>query len=168
MMEWKPMQTEMSHHQKKQLSKISFFLVSNPGLHLTISQDYFEDHEKEMILLFEAKKKFYISRHHTNAGSLSEDDSTVIANMSIKDSAFVHYLSNNADPYEKEFSVLEKCRMLIGQSKIDTKYSEMIASRKKGTMDFFSDEQQTDRVTYEHAVNSIPRSGFSHDIFRYQ
>jgi len=168
LMEWKPMQTTMSHDQEKQMKEISRYLNSNPQVYLTISPNYYEDQEKEIIVLFEAKKKYYFSKHRTNGIALSENDSAAITNMSIKDSAFVNYLNHHEDSIGKEFSVLGKCKMLIGQSKVNEKYSEMIALRKKAMMDFFAGAKQTNRVTYEHAVNIIPRSGFSHYNFEYQ
>ena len=96
-----------------------------------------------MILLFAAKEKYYASDHHLNSGKLSESDSAEISNLSIKDSAFVHYLNRKADAGGMEFSVLGKCRLLIGESKVNDKYNEMIASRKSSIMDFFANEQQT-------------------------
>jgi len=168
MMEWKPMQTQMSNDQEKQLKEISHFLKSNPQVHLTITPYFYEDQEKEIIVLYEAKKKYYGSSHQLNATKLSEDDSMAITNMSIKDSAFVNYLNHHADTIGIEFSVLGKCMKLIGQSKVDEKYNEMVASRKKNVMAFFADAKQANRVTYKHEVSIIPRSGFSHDNFQYQ
>src|ERR1041385_3353732 len=52
MMEWKPMQTTLSHDQEKQLKEISHYLNSNPQVHLTISPNYYEDQEKEIIVLY--------------------------------------------------------------------------------------------------------------------
>jgi hypothetical protein len=88
--------------------------------------------------------------------------------MSIKDDAFVHYLNRVADPNGKEFSVFGKCRMLIGQNKVDQKYNEMIASRKKEVLASFSSMKQLNRVTYKNVISVVPPSGFSHDTFRYE
>ena len=168
MMEWQPMQSQLDHQQSRQLRKISLYLILNPHSHLTISPNYFESDEKETILLFEAKKNYYASGHHLNGGKLSEDDSAAISSMSIKDDAFVQYLNEEADPNGTEFSVFGKCRMLIGQGYVNEKYNKMIALRKKGILAFFSNEQQSDRVTYKHAVSVVPPSGFSQDVFKYQ
>src|SRR6185295_7492651 len=135
--------------------------------HLIISPKYFEDLEKEAILLFEAKKKYYVSVHNLKLAGISEEYSIAIDRMSIKDSSFVHYLDRNANPSGMEYTVQGKCRNLIGQDKVNREYNEMLVARKKQVMDYFADKKVTDRVTFQHGVSTIPPSGFSHYIFTY-
>ena len=54
------MQAVLDNDQENQLHKISKFLSSHPDSKLTITPVYFENLEKESIVFYEAKKKFYL------------------------------------------------------------------------------------------------------------
>lgn len=168
MMEWKLRQVKMEDDQLDQLKKISRYMFFHGKSYLTVSPKYFEDLEKESFLLFEAKKKYYASVHNLKLAGISEEDSLAIDRMSIKDSAFVHYLDRNANPSGMEYTVQGKCRNLIGPDKVNREYNDMLVARKKQVMDYFTDKKVTDRVTFEHGVSTIPPSGFSHYIFTYK
>jgi hypothetical protein len=168
MLEWKPRQVKMDEDQTDQLKKISRYMFFHPKSYLTVSPKYFEDLEKEAILFFEAKKKYYTSLHNIKLTAISEEDSLAIEMMSIKDSAFVHYLDRKANPSGIEFTVQGKCRNLIGQDKVNRKYNDIIVARKKEVMNFFTEKKVTDRVTFEHGASIISQTGFSHYIFSYE
>jgi hypothetical protein len=73
--EWKPMQRELESDQKNQLKKISRYLFFHPSSSLTISPKYYESLEKEWILFYEAKKKYYLSQKDKKESEFSNDDS---------------------------------------------------------------------------------------------
>ncbi|HYV93081.1 MAG TPA: DUF748 domain-containing protein [Chitinophagales bacterium] len=168
LMEWKPMQSMMDNDQQDQLKKISRYMIRNPQAKLIISPTYFENLEKESILFYEAKKKFYASLHKLKPDSLTEDDSIAIMKMSIKDSVFTRYLDRAVNQSELEFTVQGKCRKFVGQSKVNKEYKELIDTRKKQIMDYLADKKVSDRVTFEHGESTIPPSGFSHYHFNYE
>lgn len=167
MLEWKLRQETLDNDQQGQLKKISRYMFFHPKSQLTVSPKYFEDLEKESILFFEAKKKYYAAAHNLKLSGLSEEDSLAIDMMSIKDSSFVHYLDKHANPSGLEYTVQGKCRNLIGREVVNKKYNEMIVARKKEVMNYFTEKKVTDRVSFDHGVSSIPATGFSHYIFTY-
>lgn len=166
-MEWRPMQGKLNDDQEDQLKKISRYLFFHPNSNLTIKPKYFEDKEKEMIVLFEAKKKYFAAERHFKISELSEEDSIEISKFSVKDSLFVRYLDRVANKGGLVFANELKCWILVGQSKVNKEYEELVAMRKKQIMDYFADKKTGDRITFEKAVSTIPPSGFSHCIFRY-
>ncbi|MEO5674784.1 MAG: DUF748 domain-containing protein [Chitinophagales bacterium] len=166
-MGWKTMQARLDDDQEDQLKKISRYMFLHPKSELTVISNNYEDREKEEILFFEAKKKFYLSTNNLKPGALSDEDSISICNMSIKDSFFVHYLNKTVNQDKLEFTVQGKCRKLIGQSKVNKEFNDLVAARKKSVMDFFG-EKKNDRVKFIHGKSTIPVSGFSHYNFHYK
>jgi hypothetical protein len=167
-MEWRPMQGNLNDDQEKQLKKISRYMFFHPQSNLTIKPEYFEDKEKEMIVLFEAKKKYFAAERHFKISELSEEDSIEISKFSVKDSLFVRYLDRVANKDGLVFANELKCWILVGESKVNKEYEELVATRKKQIMDYFADKNTSERITFEKAVSTIPPSGFSHCIFRYR
>jgi hypothetical protein len=167
-MEWNPMQTKMDEDQIDQLQKISRYMFFHPKSNLTITPTYFENLEKETILFYEAKKRFYLSLYQRKLSEFTSDDSIAVTQLSIKDSAFVHYLDGIVNKDGLEFTVQKKCRKLIGEGNVNKEYNELIASRKKQIMDYFEGKKVIDRVTFDRGESTISASGFSHYDFTYQ
>ncbi|MBA3647948.1 MAG: DUF748 domain-containing protein [Chitinophagales bacterium] len=168
MMEWKPMQTALNDDQKGQLRKISRYMFFHPNSHLTISPKYFEEKEKEAMLFFESKKKFYAAQNNIKQAALSIDDSVAITKLSIKDSSFVRYLDRLTNHSGLEFTVQGKCMKLIGAGVVNKKYAAILVNRKKTIMDFFDNKKTSDRITFNHGIITIPPSGFTNYIFQYK
>jgi hypothetical protein len=166
MLEWRPMQFKMNDDQRDQLDKISLYMFLHPQSKLTVAPFYFTDLEKETILFYEAKKKYYAHEHHINPDSLKINDSLEISKMSVKDKGFVNYLNKASKASPLQFTVQEKCKRLIGDSEVNKIYSQLIAQRKQEIQDYF--KRVADRVTFKPPVGEVPASGFSHFIFDYK
>lgn len=166
LMEWKPMQFKMNEDQEDQLQKISYYMFWHPQSKLIISPVYFTGLEKETILFYEAKKKYYAHEHHVNPDSLKINDSLEISKMSVKDKGFINYLNKATKASPLEFTVQEKCKRLIGQEEVNKIYGELLEQRKREIEDYF--HKTADRVSFKPAVSTIPASGFSHYIFNYK
>ena len=165
MLEWKPMQAGLEDDQEEQLRKISRYLFFHPRSHLTISPKNFTDKEKESILLFEAKKKYYMDAN--NLKSISREDSVTIFQMSIKDSGVIRYLNKHANPTGLVFGTYDQCRILVGSKKIEEEYDQLLAARKKEVEDYFGEKKVKERITIEKGESVVPATGFSHYIFKY-
>ncbi|MBK5286628.1 MAG: DUF748 domain-containing protein, partial [Bacteroidia bacterium] len=94
-LKWQMRQSILQHEQKEFVNKIADFLADNPKASITVSPMQYAIKEKENILFFEAKKKYFISLKENDAQSFSESDSDNVNKMSIKDSLFVRYVNRH-------------------------------------------------------------------------
>jgi hypothetical protein len=116
--------------------------------------------EKEAILFFEAKKKFFLAIHNKNAGSFSAEDSGTVDKLSIKDSLFVHYLKKQIK-IPLLFTIQEKCAQLIDAATINNKLNQLNKERENTFMLYFKNRELGTRVKIQPVKNVIPFNGFS-------
>src|SRR5207249_3110332 len=90
---WEMRQTKLRTSQENFIEKISGFLEENPQASIAVYPLQYALKEKEYILFFEAKKKYFLSSNNLNVQSFNTQDSEKVNKMSVKDSAFVHYLN---------------------------------------------------------------------------
>ncbi len=111
---WMPRQTTLSAQQERFLKKVKDFLKDNPEASITVTPVNYEDKEKEYILFYAAKKKYFLDTHKKEASSFSDDDSVEVDKMSVKESGFLHYLNKQVDTTSL-FSIQDKCKAFVGR-----------------------------------------------------
>jgi hypothetical protein len=158
---WNPRQSKMEEAQEKFVKKMAEFLEDNPEAKISVSPMEYEAKERESILLFEAKKKFYLQQHGITTANFSEDDSMEIEYLSIKDSSFVRYLDKNIHD-TLIFTTQEKCIRLVGYDLVNKRYNQLMEARKKEFVSYFKTNGTASRVIIHKTENSIPVSGFSY------
>jgi len=136
------------------------FLVKNPDAAIVVTPHQYSVKEKEYILLFEAKKKYFLATGSKNETYFSREDSEKVDKMSIKDAQFVSYL-NKQTADSMLFTVQDKCNRLIGGAFIDTKYMQLNKEREKSFISYFKDKGVEKRVKIFAAESVIPYNGFS-------
>ena len=157
---WAMRQTNLSKSQKRFLNKISNFLKNNSETRILIQPTNYEEKERENILFFEAKKKYYLSNNNLKLGSLTEDDSVTIDKMSSKDPSFVEYLNMNVKD-STLFTVQEKCNRLLGANAVNIKYKVLMKSRIQSFKEIFISEGTDKQLKMVAAKNNVPFNGFS-------
>src|SRR5205085_391013 len=96
---------------------------------IEVSPIIYEEKEKEHILLFEAKKKYFM---HSQAGAdrgFNLNDSLAVDEMQVKDSSFVRYL----DRLTRDsimFTLQEKCAYMVGKELVLRRFSQLITNRE--------------------------------------
>lgn len=156
---WQTRQNSFLPGQEKLIKSLVDFLVENPGESITIHPLYFTDKEKEYILFYEAKKKYFLFGNK-NAGLFNENDSLKVDKISIKDAQFVKYL--NAQIKDSLiFTAQEKCVNLLGWSFINAKYADLIKQREEAFLYFFKKEGVERQVIFGQATSTVPYNGFS-------
>jgi len=158
---WQMRQTILNKEQKKFLKKISNFLHDNPKARITVHPTTFMEKEKEHILFYEAKKKYYLAWKKINQNLFTKNDSLAIEKMSSKDAAFIKFLDRKVNVH-LVFTVQEKCNRLLGKSLVNREYGKMLALRNKVFMDFFEKEKTLKQVKMTSHKNEIPFKGFSY------
>jgi hypothetical protein len=151
-------QTELRPLQEKFVNRMADFLKANQNAVITVSPLDYDEKEKENILLFEAKKKYFLLAHNVNSKNLSEDDSIAIDKMSVKDSLFIHYL-DKAIGDSVMFTLQEKCDFIIGEEVVANKFNQLLAVRENAFKSYFG--EAASRVKFKREENKIPFDGFS-------
>lgn len=157
---WEMRQNTLSPEQDKFLRELSEFLLENPDAVLSINQSVYSEKEKEYILLYEAKKRYYLSKNKKGEKQLTEGEIEEIENMSIKDSLFVRFLNSNTE-HALLFTVQAKCLALIGQKEVDAKFDQLLKDRKTVFMNYFENRKIVGRIKIKPMEDKIPYAGFS-------
>jgi hypothetical protein len=165
---WKTRNDVLESKQEKFLGKIASFLEENPKARIDVFPQHFTQKEKEYILFYEAKKKYYLTTSCKNEKTFNEDDSELVVKMSIKDSMFVRYLNKHLKGIPNIFTIQEKCTKLIDSTIINHKYAQLNRAREQVFIAFFKDKKVENRVRFASAVDIVPYNGFSFYKIKYQ
>jgi hypothetical protein len=158
-LKWKMRQGSLLPNQEKFVGTMADFLVKNPDATIAVYPMEYTDKEKEQILFFEAKKKYFLLSGNKNAPFLKED-SLEVDKKSVKESLFVHYL-NKTVGNSLMFTIQEKCTKYIGTAFINTRFKQLNKEREEAFMAVFKQKGVQDRVIIHTGENNIPYNGFS-------
>lgn len=164
---WNMHQASTTKLQDNFLERLSDFVKNNPEAKVYVKPVLFEEKERENILFYEAKKKYFlVSRKKTNA-SYTEEDSVFVEKMSVKDSGFVKMLDSGIDKTELLFTKQEKCNKWIGANIIDTKLAELNKNRKAAFLAAFKNNAVAGKMVFSPQKSEFPRGGFSYYSISY-
>jgi hypothetical protein len=159
-LQWEMRQSSLLPNQEKFVNKMIDFLTNNSEASIAVYPMQYAEKEKEYILFFEAKKKYFLSSKKGDAQFLSEEDSLKVDKMSAKDSLFVHYL-NKQFVDTIPFTIQEKCNNYIGSALINAKFKQLNKEREEAFMRLFTKKAVENRVKFYTGENKIPYDGFS-------
>ncbi len=159
-MSWEMQDHTLSSSQEKFIEKMIDFLEDNPEAQITIVPQNYTVKEKEFILLFEAKKRYYLAKHSMKAAAFSEDDSLKVQKMSIKDKGFVKYLDTRVKSATL-FTAQHKAARLVKQSVVNAKFNQLVKARQAEFLAMFKEENLEKRVKFLSNKNVVPFNGFS-------
>jgi hypothetical protein len=157
---WKIRQCALLPDQEIFVNKIVDFMIKNPDASITVYPDQYVEKEKEHILFFEAKKRYFLLSKDKNNQILNEDDSLKIDKMSIKDSSFVRYLNKLVND-TMLFTIQEKCNKFIDSAIINVKFNQLNKEREEAFILPFKKKAVGNRVKIYTSENTIPYNGFS-------
>ncbi len=160
-LKWQMRQVTLRTTQKKFIEKMADFLVKNPTAAINIYPQNYAVKEKEYILFFEAKKKYYMLVNNKNAQTFSENDSEKVNKMSAKNPQFVEYLNKYLKNSNMLFTVQEKCSIFIDSAFITAKFNQLNKERINEFMSYFNEKGLDKRIRILPGVNMIPYNGFS-------
>ena len=135
---WETRHNSILPAQGKFIENMADFLVKNPEALITVYPQQYLIKEKEYILYFEAKKKFFLVTNNKNAQSFNEEDSIKVDEMSVKDSLFVHYLNKQING-SLVFTIQGKCNRIIDSAIINTKSEQLNKERESAFIEFSAD-----------------------------
>jgi hypothetical protein len=153
-------QSVLTHRQEKFIKRMADFLSENPDATISVYPQQYALKEKEYILFFEAKKKYFLLSKDKDDKFLSEADSEKVDKMSVKDSLFIHYLNKQIKD-SMLFTIQDKCIRLINADVINAKFKQLNKERENAFLFFFKKKTVENRVKIDVAENTIPYNGFS-------
>jgi hypothetical protein len=159
-LKWTVRQHSLLPNQEKFVNAMVDFLIKNPEASIAVYPIQYAEKEKEHILFFEAKKKYFLLSEDKNAPFLSEDDSLKVDKMSVKDSLFVHYLNKKVSG-NMLFTIQEKCNKFIGSAIVNAKFKQLNKEREDAFMFDFKKNGVQNCVKMSIGENNIPYNGFS-------
>ena len=163
---WEMQQHDLRPHQKKFVRRISDFLKDNPTATLTVHPIEYTVREKEYILFFETKKKYFLLTHGKNARDFNERDSLEVSNMSIKDHGLVKYVGRNLSDTVM-FTLQEKCINFVGLEVVNARFKTLVMQRETAFRHYFVKNGTADRLKIYPSESSIPFNGFSYFKLEY-
>jgi len=163
---WEMRNSTLAPDQEKFIKKMAEFLKKNKNASITVYPQQYAAKEKEYILFFEAKKKYFLDTHPKNAQSLSKTDSVFVERMSIKNRLFVSYLNKQIKD-SMLFTVQDKCGRLIDATKTNRKFKQLKRERESAFISYFKKMKLEKRVIMTSAKNVIPYNGYSFFKIKY-
>jgi hypothetical protein len=158
---WEMRRAKVEDGQDKFLEEISEFLEDNPQASLVVQPIFHAEKEKENLLLFEAKKKYFIESGRIKGPKLRDKDSMEVDNMSTREKEFIGYLNRSVKNSEL-LTLQEKCARFIGWDLVNKRYDELITMRRNAFLDYFRENGTDKRVEVLEVKNQVPVNWFSY------
>jgi hypothetical protein len=159
-LKWEMRHSSLLPAQGKFIEDMADFLVKNPEAFITVYPQQYAIKEKELILFFEAKKKYFLVTNNIIAQSFSEEDSGKVDQMSVKDSLFVQYLNKQIND-SLIFTIQEKCTGIIDSAIVNAKFEQLNKKRENAFISYFKKREVEKQVKISTGENVIPYNGFS-------
>ncbi len=167
-LKWQTRNDILESKQEKFIDRMVDFLKDNPNAIVDVYPQHYITKEKEYILLFEAKKKYFFHANHRSPLTFTESDSEEVAKMSIKDNSFIKYLNTHLNGAKNIFTVQEKCTHLIDANIVNAKYAALNEQRMHVFLAEFKDKKVDNRVKFMPSEDLIPYNGFSFYKIKYK
>lgn len=159
-LKWATRQSSLLPSQDKFIGKIADFLAKKPDAEIIVHPQQYALKEKEHILFFEAKKKFFLAKNHKIRSAFSLDDSSRVENMSVKDPLFVHFLKKLVND-SLVFTIQEECTRYIDSSYVNARYNSLNKAREAYFISFFKKRGVDNKIKIAADEHVIPYNGFS-------
>ena len=159
-LKWETRQNKLLPGQEEFIDKMGDFLSKNPDASINVYPHQYSLKEKEYILFFEAKKKYFLEINNKGSGSFSAEDSAKVDKMSIKDPMLVKYLNKHiADSLI--FTIQGKCSGIIDSALINAKFYQLNKQREIAFITPFKKRKVDNRVNILKGETVVPYNGFS-------
>lgn len=159
LLKWEMRDNRLKPVNKRFMDKIGEFMLENPEVTITVQPMIYEEKEKEAILFYEAKKKYYMDVNDIK--TMTPADSTAITKMSVRDTSFIKYLDKHTHGAFL-FTIQDKCIKLVGHDLVQAKYKALLAAREANFRSYFKDKGVNARVKVGGHTPTIPFNGFSY------
>jgi len=159
-LKWEMRGSSLTNEQERFILRMADFLVENPDATITVTPQMYSIKEKENIMLFEAKKKYFMTTESKDETYFSRKDAEAVDKMSVKDIKFISYL-NKQTADSMLFTTQDKCGRFLGGTIVEIRYNQLNKERETSFISYFKDRNVEKRIIISAARNVIPYNGFS-------
>jgi hypothetical protein len=162
---WKIGQSKLENKQARFIKQMAKFLKRNKEASIDIYPQQFAVKEKEQILFFETRKKYFLLTQKKNGNTFSTQDSVEVENISIKKIA--KHLTKDLTTITRDttmFTIQDKCSHFLGDNTVALVYEKLLKARQNSLKSILLEQGVEKQVTMHADENVIPHDGFS--IFR--
>lgn len=163
---WGLRSADLTKTQQRFLHKLSMFLLHHPEEKLVVTQQLFRVKEEEYILLYEAKKKYYLHAKNALERNFTPKDAALVERISIKESGFVRYVNSQITD-SLLFTIQDKCLSWLGKAYLTKAYNKLSEERMSQFFGFFKEENLKSRIQVRPTVSKVPFNGFSFLSIKY-
>jgi len=160
-LQWQMRQIELTKRQEKFVGNIIKFLQNNPGANISVYPIEYALKEKENILFYEAKKKYYMLANSIKANEYTGKDSEYVDKMSSKNAAFVKFINRRIRD-TMMFTLQQKCNAFLGESFVNARFARLVKDREKAFLAVMKEKGVGGQVKMHPGENTIPYNGFSY------
>ncbi len=157
---WPMNKTSLLPVQKRFIKKIADHLAKNPDVSITVTPEMNIEKEKEYILIFEAKKKYYTATSGLNKGEYDEDDVNAIDNISMNDPAFKKYIDKLVHD-SLLFTMQSKFERIISNETVQKKLDQLMKEREQMFLAEFNEAGISGHVQIKKASTKTPFNWFT-------
>lgn len=159
-LKWAMRNSVILPEQERFIENIADFLKRNPKESITIYPQLYAVKEKEYILFYEAKKRFFLQSKSNNTKPLSDEDEGFVDKLSVKSDSFQEYINKQVND-SLVFTIQGKCALLIDSAFVNVRYNELNNTRKAAFIAYFKEHDIENQVKFAPGANVIPYNGFS-------
>jgi hypothetical protein len=163
---WEVSQHTLRPEQERFLKTTSKILKEHPEVFIDVQPFEYSSKEKEYILFYETKKKYFLMMHSRQAADFSHADSIHVSRMSIKDEHLVRHLGKHLSDTVM-FTLQEKCINFVGSGVVNESFRKLVKARESSFKSIFIEDGTYFQVTMRGSKSGIPYTGFSHFIMSY-
>jgi hypothetical protein len=144
--------------QEEFIERMADFLKKNPTAFIVVNPVFYTAKEKEHILYFESKKKYF--QRNDNDQSFSESDNDIVSKMFVKSGPFIRYLQKHTHD-STLFTIQERCARLIEANKLEASLQKLRNERQLSFLSYFKNKKVDSQVKFATSIGGIPYNGFS-------
>jgi hypothetical protein len=157
---WDMRQVTILNQEQKFVERMADFLEGNKDAMIHVRPRVYEIKEKEYILFYEAKKKFFMATNEITEAEYTMEDSIKVEKMAIRDSSFIRYLNRHANG-KILYTVQDKCMALVGAAKVNAAYTQLLKKRQESFLKYFVSRNLQKQIKFQDGESRIPYNGYS-------
>jgi hypothetical protein len=165
-LKWEMSQSSLQRKQQRFVRKMVAFLKENPTATISVYPQHYTTKEKEYLLFFEAKKKYFFAIKNRKTNTFCKLDSIAIEEMPIKEDCFVRYLNKHTKG-KMLFTIQDKCAQFVNTATINAKFEQLKTVRADAFMAFFKKKNVNKQIKIHAGKDDIPYNGFSYYKIEY-
>jgi hypothetical protein len=160
-LKWGMRESAIQKSQERFMDKIADYLKDNSEVTIVVQPRMFEAKEKEYLLFYLAKKKYFMQANEITEANFTMEDSLKLEYMSVRDSFFVRFLRKTVNAERTLFTIQDQCMAYVGKQAVNAAYARLIKARENAFMGYFRARGVHRQIKLIASTNKIPYNGFS-------